>query len=424
MKRCCIAIVLHLLPVIAFSQTVPFVLKGALKENRQQLYRNLVRNTITKNLSLSLTDTTEEKWQAAFWAIQLTGYKSPWVDHKIHTAFNNIEERSDAFQQALMDLAHGNYPDDFLNETRSLLSLTKNQKIFSMCAEYLLSAKQDRKEQSYLLNKTNEWLSKDPGNPVLLQLQYDLKKNSFTKLSDTFITGILKKDYLPGNVLMISFQRNNRNYPGLVIVRDSAGHFLKEHDSLFAVPQLARSASNFPGYLTNGNTPEGIFRMDGFDTSMSNLIGPTTNIQLTMPFEYKASHYFRDSTLPDSNWNIDLYQKLLPSTLKDYYPVYQAYYAGKAGRTEIIAHGTTIDPVYYKNKLYYPLTPTLGCLCTKEIWNDETGRLLESDQQKLADAVLNAGGPAGYAIVINIDDQQKEVSRDEILYFLQQANQN
>jgi hypothetical protein len=93
------------------------------------------------------------------------------------------------------------------------------------------------------------------------------------------------------------------------------------------------------------------------------------------------------------------------------------------GRNEIIAHGTTIDPAYYKNKTYYPLTPTEGCLCTKEIWNDNTGRLKESDQQKLVDAITQAGGPYGYAIVINLDDQQKAVDPSEIAVFLPLVNQ-
>jgi hypothetical protein len=71
--------------------------------------------------------------------------------------------------------------------------------------------------------------------------------------------------------------------------------------------------------------------MDGFDTSASSFIGPTTNIQLTMPFEYKASHFYRDSTLADSSWNIERYKNLLPPDLKNYFPLYQSYYAGAAG---------------------------------------------------------------------------------------------
>jgi hypothetical protein len=142
-----------------------------------------------------------------------------------------------------------------------------------------------------------------------------------------------------------------------------------------------------------------------------------------MPFEFKASHFYKDISLPDTMWDIFLYKKLLPENLRNYVPLLQTYYAGKAGRTEIIAHGTTVNPGYYKTTSFYPLTPTQGCLCTKEIWSETSGKLLESDQQKLADAISKAGGPAGYAIVVNIDDKQEPVTLNEIITFLKLAMQ-
>ena len=142
-----------------------------------------------------------------------------------------------------------------------------------------------------------------------------------------------------------------------------------------------------------------------------------------MPFEKKASHFFNNPALVDNDWNINHYKNLLPENFRNYYPLFQSYYAGKAGRTEIIAHGTTVDPAYYKAKPYYPFTPTQGCLCTKELWNENTGTLLESDQQKLADAVTKAGGPYGYAIVFNLDDSQEPVTIKDIYLFLKLAGQ-
>jgi hypothetical protein len=97
---------------------------------------------------------------------------------------------------------------------------------------------------------------------------------------------------------------------------------------------------------------------------------------------------------------------------KNYSPLYNSYYAGLAGRTEIIAHGTTINPEYYRGQPYYPHTPSQGCLCTKEIWN---GKRLESNQQKLIMALLKAGGAKGYCVVIELDDKQSAVKMEEIL---------
>ncbi|HSN61683.1 MAG TPA: hypothetical protein VLR49_12160, partial [Ferruginibacter sp.] len=151
-------------------------------------------------------------------------------------------------------------------------------------------------------------------------------------------------------------------------------------------------------------------------------IGPTVNVQLSMPFEKPAAHFYADSTLTDTTWDINQYRNLLPNELKDYYPLYQSYYAGKAGRTEIIIHGTTINPAYYTSQPYFPLTPTMGCLTSKEIWNEETGQRLESDQQKLINALIPAGGAQGYSIVININDEQKPDLLYDIIPAIEKAN--
>ena len=399
---------------IAFGQPVPFILKGTLKENRQQLYRNLVNNIILKNLSHPLSDSTEDQWQDAFQAIELICYRSPLTDNKIYDAFSNIQQRSIAFQHDLLEVAYANYPGVFLKQVMSILENTNDSKIFALCAVYILKVDSNHSQQAFLWKKTTEKFRVATKDPVIQELKYQLSGNQSPEIKK--LTGsLLNKDFLPGNVIMLSFQRKNRNYPGIVIIKDSSGNFLHDiNGNLFSVPQLARSMTDLPGYLENGNTPEGIFRMDGFDTSKSIFIGPTTNIQLTMPFEYKASHFFNDTTLSDTLWDISLYRNLLPAELKSYHPLYQSYFAGMAGRTAIIAHGTTIDPAYYRNQAYYPLTPTQGCLTTKEIWNEDTGMLVESDQQKLANALIKAGGPHGYAVVINLDDQQKPVSLSEI----------
>jgi len=200
------------------------------------------------------------------------------------------------------------------------------------------------------------------------------------------------------------------------LIRNADGNFVKDSSgNLFHIPQLARSISNLPGYLRNGNTPQGIFKMYGFGVSMSNFIGPTANVQMGMPVELSIQKFFDDSTILDSTWTIDWYQKLIPKKLQNYLPLYGSYYSGIAGRSEIIAHGTTIDPNYYSGKPFYPLTPTQGCLCTKEIWD---GKRLESDQQKLVNGLLKAGGANGYCVVLEIDDKQATVTIKDILPYL------
>lgn len=392
------------------------VFKDAIAANRTKTYNNIVRNIITKNLSLPLTDSTEENWQDAFYAMEVLLYKQPWTEQKIRTAFDGIEKRSAGFQRALLECTYALYPQSFTGPVEKLWLITGYSKIFALCAEYLYQAKKINAQK--IQTRTREYnfsLEQDSILNPLVKSKWIIDD----KARSAALKAVCEKTFLPGNVLLISFQRRNRDYPGMVVVRDTAGNFISDDAGKpFAITQLARSVSNLPFYLTNGNTPQGIFRMFGFEISKSKAIGPTTNIQLTMPCETSPQFFLKDSLLTDTIWNELLYKKLFPESLKNFLPLSQTYYASKAGRTEIIAHGTTVDPSYYNGAIYYPYTPTQGCLCTKEIWSDADGKRIISDQQQLVNAVKKAGGANGYCVVIEIDDEQKAVNIEDILPYI------
>jgi hypothetical protein len=56
----------------------------------------------------------------------------------------------------------------------------------------------------------------------------------------------------------------------------------------------------------------------------------------------------------------------------------------------------------------------MGCLCAKETWNIFNGKFLQSEQFKLTNAFLSTPGQKGYLMVINLDNQQKPVGKEEI----------
>jgi hypothetical protein len=383
------------------------------------LYDRLVKYTIYQNLSVPLTDSTEDNWEDAFSAMEVLLYHSALCNEKITYTFYEIQERSTDFQKSLMEVAYANYPSLFNDQVYALLNKTMDSKVFSMCAEYLIKQKND----SLLKENIEQIINKKFGDqsiidPILYMLQLHMaeKKTTGTFLSKNKLQEIFSDKFLPSQTLMYSIQRKNRDYPGLLLIRQKNGDFVTDSNGIvFNIPQLARSISGLPFYLRNGNTPQGIFLMHGFEISMSNFIGPTANVQLSMPVETTLQNFFRDTSITDSVWNIDYYKTLIPEDLKNYMPLFYSYYAGLAGRTEIIAHGTTIDPGIYLHKPYFPLTPTQGCLCTKEIWN---GKRIESDQQKLVNALLKAGGADGYCVVIELDDKQSPVTFDDIKAFL------
>jgi len=414
-----IPLVLFFPQLLSAQYDAPLYTSYTTSAARTKLYERLIKNTITKNLSMPLTDSTEENWQEAFTAMEVLDFTSPFTLAKIHTAFDNIETKSAFFQKALLEVIYTLYPKNFSSQITELLDNSFDPKVFAMCSEYLIQ----HNPGSMLKNKITMKLFEKFGDsvyayPVLSRLQTRLDPPKLSKVYSIkeILQGILNKNFLPNQIVMYSFQRRNRDYPGMVILRDAAGNFVTDSlGEIFNIPQLARSISGLPSYLTNGNTPEGIYRMYGFGVSMSNFIGPTANIQMGMPVELSLRKFFDDTTILDSTWTIDWYQKLIPPSLRNYLPLYDSYYAGLIGRREIIAHGTTIDPQYYQNKSWYPLTPTQGCLCTKEIWD---GKRVESDQQKLVNGLLQAGGAKGYCVVIEIDDKDAPVTLKDIEPYL------
>ena len=404
------ALLIFSLNIIAQTDTIS-VARQTIKANREKEYRSLLA-IIQNNISLPLNGSTEENWQDAFGAMELLNYRTPFIDARISTAMDSVEKRSSGFQRAMLEMIYSLYPKDFMLQVISLAKQTNNAKLFAMCCEYLLINNRHSEYKNLVLTRAKDsLLNPNADNPFFTVLQNKLFLRTTPK---PLLADLLNKMFLPDEMVLFSFQRSNRNFPGLAMVRGKDGKFIKtENGKYFSVPQLARSCSNMPGYITNGNTPQGIFKVFGFDVSKSIFIGPTTNIQMVLPYENSPD-------VADSVTRLlgDNYRFLLPDSWKNYYPVYEAYHAGKAGRTEIIAHGTTVNPAYYNKQPYYPLTPTQGCLCTKEIWSTLDGKRMESDQQKLVDAVMQAGGADGYCIVIEIDDQQKPVSVKEILPFL------
>lgn len=391
-----------------------FYSEAALESERTKFFDKSINQTISESLLLPLNDSTEEKYISAFWAMELIQYKNEFTDSVINSCFDNLNERSAEFQRSFLELVYTLYQNKFSFKVEAFAKETNNPKLFAMCADYL-------KRSGYDANKMLEgFLERNPlliDHPIMIMLKNSLSNESIPlpPIQDLFAHSFDDK------LVIFSIQRSNKDYPGLVIIRKPDGKFLKdESGEIFSVPQLARAITDLPGYITNGNTPEGILSIQGIDFSKNVFIGPSPNLQLVLPYEVHPKLYFHNE-VTDTVWNKDFYSNLLPDSWKNYLPIYEAYYAGEAGRNEIIAHGTTIDPRFYFGSSYFPFTPSLGCLTTKELWSYETGKIVESDQIKFINAFINAGAQEGFFIVVNIDDKKSPVTLNEIKKLILQA---
>ncbi len=207
---------------------------------------------------------------------------------------------------------------------------------------------------------------------------------------------ILNHNFLEGKTIIYSLHRKNRTFPGITIIKKPNGEFVKtDSNAIFSVKQLALSVTNLPGYLSQGNTPQGIFSVVGFYNSPTPSIGPTAAVLTRIPFEVPIQLWYHKS-VTKSYWDINDYKNLFPKSWQDYLPIYESYYAGKTGRRKIVMHGSVDDLSFYDSLSYAPMTPSKGCLTTTEIWSDSTGYNIKSDQAKLMNAFFSTGQLYGF----------------------------
>lgn len=385
-----------------------------LAQRRQAFDKNMRERTINATFMQSLDSDTEDSFREACWTLSQFLFRSAIIEKGFRTLFSKYGILDISTKRALLEAVYATYPTEFKPAIRKLVQEETVSKLFAMQALYLYRADKSPANVSAVKKlvklKSRTFTDSALVNELDKYLQYH---QGFVKRTTPDITTLLQYQKTTGQKIIYSFQRWNRDYPGLAVIQNADGSFARDSaGKLLVFEQLARSGSALPYFITNGNTPQGIFSIQGIAISHNNIIGPTPNIQMVMPFE--ADSVFWHTPYDSAKDALKNYLDLLPKNWRSHLPMTESYYAGKVGRSEIIAHGTTIDPVYFMGKPYYPLTPTQGCLSAKETWNTFTGALLQSEQFNLVNNFLSTPGDTGYLMVINLDNHQGAVRRNEI----------
>ncbi len=377
-----------------FFTCFSFVVCLSTAQNLNHFTSQKARDSVTKALKESIHQTLElpfteryfPKYKASFWAMQLMLYKPKNYAKQLANQIKILPQAPAYLQYSFLEMLYTLYPQKFVHQVQTIwhqLAASKNK---ALALEYLAQATVFPKitdsgfiQTQYYTCYKERWNKKN-------QLKLPSKKEC------------LNKNFLPNEDIVISFQSRNRNIPGYVQFRTKNHTWLRNANNRIVMhTQLARSISNLPYYLTNGNTPQGLYKVVGIDTSSNTWIGQTSNLQMRLPFEEESTHFFGS----DSNY---LHQyNLFLGSLQQYTQLQESFVAGQLGRTEIIAHGTTINPNYYKGKIYYPCTPSLGCLCSPEIYNDE-GALIKSKQQQFMQFIIQEKIKPKWLLVVEVRD--------------------
>lgn len=218
--------------------------------------------------------------------------------------------------------------------------------------------------------------------------------------------------------------RPNRKILCRAILKDRRGEFVQQDGKLWSVPLLLESIHSLGWNFTRGQTPQGIYRIEGIvpqpDDEFFRAYGQFSLVNLFVPFEEGVKQFIpgRPGRFAGS---LEAYQALLPPSWRGYRPIQQTYWAGRSGRSLFRIHGSGESPDFFtgKDKNYpdsYEWNPTIGCLSARELYSDR-GQLLQSDMPKILRALQAAGGKSftGYLMVVDVPTDGKEpVSLDTI----------
>lgn len=228
---------------------------------------------------------------------------------------------------------------------------------------------------------------------------------------------LLSWNIAPRQLHLYVLCRDDRRILCQTVLKDRNGKFVQQNGTLWSVPLLLTSIHGLGWNFTRGQTPQGIFRIEGVipqpDDEYFRAYGQFPLVNLYVPFEPGAKRFLPQKPGPFTG-TLAEYQALLPPSWQNYRPLQQSFWAGKAGRSLFRIHGSgeAVDFFQGKDKAVpasYNWNPTIGCLSARELYN-EKGQLVHADMPKILRTLEMVGGKnfSGYLIVVDIPGDESE----------------
>ena len=351
----------------------------------------------------------------ALWAIAFLNADRAQGLSILQSALVDIDARPADFQRAVLSAAYTMYPRESALRLVALLDRIITPREFAIAAYSILKASSAPDTRSLLRAKLAARFPDWANEARLIALEHTLTTDAIAeRASRPPLLDLLAAPLRRGLPVIFSFQRPDRRRVGLAMVRGIDGRFIRNTDgSYFNIAHLALALSNLPGTITNGNTPQGLFTIVGAGTATNPWIGPTPYLHSKIPKEATVAEFEHANV--EGEWSEARYGSFLPASWRGYFPFKEAWLAGLAGRDDMLLHGTTINPEYYRDNPYYPGTPSAGCLVAMEYWSKSDGRLVHSDQLALAKAFMSGGIDQGYLVVVELEDRAMPVNLADVV---------
>lgn len=211
--------------------------------------------------------------------------------------------------------------------------------------------------------------------------------------------------------------QNDRTVLCQTVLKDRNGSFVRQADGqLWSVPLLLRSIHGLSWNFVRGETPQGIFRLEGEvpqpDDEFFRAYGQFSLVNVFVPFESGAKQFSPGQPGPFKG-SLEDYKRLLPPSWRNNWAMQESFWAGKVGRSFFRIHGTGESPDFFsgkdKNPDTYNWNPTIGCLSALELYNEQ-GQLLQADMPKILKALQTVGGKnfTGYMVVVNMPGNSRQ----------------
>ncbi len=213
-----------------------------------------------------------------------------------------------------------------------------------------------------------------------------------------------------GRPRVYMFCRQDRTYPCLMIIRETNGQLHRLADkTLWSQPSLGYSRHHKTFDNPNGNTPAGVFRIDGAmpDNDRQMAFGKFRRLMINL-IEQSADESQIKFLLPISNQDETWW--------------HEGVVARDIGRGLFRIHGTGLASI--PGSHYYPFVPTSGCVAKRE--NSHNGVDYIDQHLFLQELISVMGLPPtadseikirGLLYVINIDGRRGPVTLQDLANF-------
>lgn len=375
-----------------------------------------------------VTDANEKHWRNILWTTAIVEPQQPFVAQSLSTILSYARNPGiSASQRRTIEMAfqvgtqlYLNHPNMYGAVGQQLVetvSTSPNPRFVALSLSALANSPLTPAQIQTLSNLARQRFPQWSQNVALRTTVMDVNEK-IAPSSTPPLRDLLNWTIAPGQLQMYAICGRDRNALCTAILKDGQGQFVREGGQLWSTPLLLRSLHKLGWNFTRGETPQGIYRIEGSipqpDTEFFRAFGRFSLVNLFVPFEPGAKAFLPGKAGMFSG-RLENYQSMLPPTWRSYPPIQQTFWAGYLGRGAFRIHGSGEDPNFF-SKLPQDATaaawnPTIGCLSALEIY-DGAGQLQRADMPRILKVLREAGGPkfTGYLIVVETAEGGQNVS--------------